>query len=93
MSVVQDMGAVAASGVSDYRAWDEVYKRIEQRRRLVNTEIKCLVKSEQMVSKEKALAFVGAVVAVVRRHCPEPERLNAIRTDITVLIERELPKP
>ncbi|MES2465349.1 MAG: HGGxSTG domain-containing protein [Armatimonadota bacterium] len=90
--LVQEMGAVVASGASDYRAWGEVCSMIEQRRRLVNTEIACLVKSEQMVPKEKALAFVGAVVAVVRRHCPEPERLNAIGTEMTALIERELPK-
>jgi hypothetical protein len=73
-------------GRDDYAAWDEVHKLIEQRRRLAETEFKRLKEMQQMITAERAMVLLGAVVAVIRTHVTDRDTLGAISRDIGRLV-------
>lgn len=77
---------LAAEGRDDYAAWDEVHKLIEQRRRLAETEFKRLKEMQQMITAERAMILLGAVVAVIRTHVTDRDTLGAISRDIGRLV-------
>lgn len=69
-------------GNDDYQAWQDVRGLLDQRRRLVESERKRLVESHQMISSERAMVLIAAIVDTVRRHVTDRGALAAISTDI-----------
>ena len=63
---LNEMGRIIVKGQGDYAAWDEVFKAIGQRRRLVETERKRLVDLQQMMTAEQAMSMLGFVVSTVK---------------------------
>ena len=53
-----------------------------QRRRLVASERKRLVETQQMLSVEQAMLFVTALAEAARRHVTDPRVLAAMSDDI-----------
>ena len=73
-------------GVDDYKAWDEVGKTLEQRRKLVESERKRLVDMEQMITVERTMVLLSAVISVIRDNVTDRKTLHKISTDIGQLI-------
>lgn len=73
-------------GHADYRAWGEVAAVLDQRRRLVESERKRLVEMQQMISSERMMVLLGAVVGVIQEHVTDRTILSGITTGIQKLI-------
>lgn len=75
-----------SQGHTDYRAWGEVAAVLDQRRRLVESERKRLVEMQQMISSERMMVLLGAVVGVIQEHVTDRTILSGITTGIQKLI-------
>jgi hypothetical protein len=72
------LGGLLRQGQGDWMAWSEVMGLIERRRKVVEAERKRLIAAQQMISTEQALAMMGLLVDVVRRHVRDETALRAI---------------
>jgi hypothetical protein len=70
---------------ADYAAWHEVGDLIEQRRKLCESEQRRVTMAHETLNQEQALALMGQVVAVVKRHVPDPQILTAIALEMQAL--------
>jgi hypothetical protein len=73
-------------GHSDYLAWDELGKLLDQRRRFVESERKRLIELQQVITTERALMLVGQLAGIVRAHVTDRATLNAISTDLARIL-------
>lgn len=86
MSALNLIMELISQGHTDYRAWGEVAAVLDQRRRLVESERKRLVEMQQMISSERMMVLLGAVVGVIQEHVTERGTLAAITMGIQRLI-------
>lgn len=86
-AMVQLGDAIAAQHTDD-GTWREIYKAIELRRRLVDSEAKRLHRLHQMISVERVLNLVGGIMQSIKTHVSDPEKLRLVQADIGVMIER-----
>jgi len=82
------MGDLIRRGVADAAARSEVLGIIERRRKLVESEGKRRTAMQQMITAERLMVLVSAVVDVVMRHVDDPRTRSAISTDIGALLSR-----
>ena len=76
-------------GIADYQAWAELLRAIETRRRLAETERRRLEAMEQMITSERAMLLVAALVDAVRRHVDDRDVLDAIGREVEQLVAVE----
>jgi hypothetical protein len=77
---------LCSEGREDYAAWAEVLELIERRRKLAETETKRLAALGQLITAERAMLLLAAVVDVVRRHVDDRDALAAISRDVVSLV-------
>jgi hypothetical protein len=87
-AALAEMRRLIGQGVADWAAWRAVEKLIEQRRKLVESEQHRLTLAHEMINREQAMALMGQVVDILRRHVPDRQVLNAIALDIQALGHR-----
>lgn len=83
------IGELIEHGLSEGSMWGEINALLDSRRKLVEGERKRLVDMQQMVTAERAMAFVVAVVAAVKNHVRDPEALAAVSADIARLVHQD----
>jgi hypothetical protein len=83
---VLELDGLLEQTVGDYAAWHEIIQLIEQRRKLVESEVKRLVTMQQMMTKEQAMLWLGTLVAILKRHIGDRETLQKISLDLTALM-------
>ena len=81
-----DIGDLIRRGVADAAARSEVLGIIERRRKLVESEGKRRTAMQQMITAERLMVLVSAVVDVVMRHVDEPRVRAEISADIGALL-------
>jgi hypothetical protein len=81
------LNTVLGQGIGDWHAWDEVTKLMEQRRRLVESERKRLVEMNQVITSERALILIAAIVDIIKTHVIEKPTLKAITWEIETLLK------
>jgi hypothetical protein len=81
-----ELDGLLEQAVGDDGAWHEIIQFIEQRRKLVESEVKRLVVMQQMMTKEKAMLWLSAVVAILKRHITDRETLQKISLDLKALV-------
>lgn len=81
----ETIGTLIAEGAQDYRAWEEVHKMVEQRRKLAETEAKRLEKMGRMITSDRAMQMVAALVELVRENVSDTHALTAIYNGINRL--------
>jgi hypothetical protein len=79
-------------GAEDYAVWEEISELIEQRRKLCDSESKRLVMLQQMLTVEQAMLLLETVTAIIQRHVPDRQTLQAIAFEIQGLVHVE-PRP
>ena len=82
------MGDLIKRGVADAAARSEVLNIIERRRKLVESEGKRRTAMQQMITAERLMVLVSAVVDVVMRHVDDSATRAAISADIGALLSR-----
>jgi len=70
-------------------AWAVLLTTIETRRRLVDTERRRLAAVEQMITAERAMLLVAALVDAVRRHVDDGVVLAAVAQEVAKLYGEE----
>jgi hypothetical protein len=81
-----ELDGLLEQAVGDNVAWHEILQFIEQRRKLVESEVKRLVVMQQMMTKEEAMLWLSAVVAILKRHITDRETLQKISLDLKALV-------
>ncbi len=66
------------TGLATERTWEAVLRAVEQRRKLVDTELRREQRAYETVTAAELAAFVAQVVDIVTRHVDDPKALNAI---------------
>lgn len=77
-----EIGEIIRRGNDDARAWVEVVNLLEQRRKLVESERKRLLETQQSLTIEQALMIASMVVTVVRKHVTDRSKLAAISEEL-----------
>ena len=80
------MGSLIESGAEQGVLWDEIGKVLEQRRKLVESEHKRLVEMRQMITVERAMILVTALVNAVAKRVSDRATINAIAADFREIV-------
>lgn len=80
--LMQTIASIIESGSRDGDMWAEIFTVVNQRARIVESERKRLVENQQMISSERAMILMAAVVDTIRKHVTDPATLTAIAVDI-----------
>jgi hypothetical protein len=83
-----DVGRLVNKGFGDTAAWREIGELIDQRRKLVASEQRRLTLAHEVLSRDQAMALMGQVVDILRRHVPDRDVLSAIALDMQALGHR-----
>jgi hypothetical protein len=84
----EDVGRLVTKGCRDTAAWREIGELIDQRRKLVESEQRRLTLAHEVLNRDQAMALLGQVVDILRRHVPDRDILNAIALDMQALGHR-----
>ena len=85
------LDSLISAGTRDYAVWREISANIEQRRKLVESERTRLVQMQQMITSERAMLLIAAVVDIVRENVDDTKVLRAISADVGKLITVDAP--
>lgn len=86
---LNDLGGLIGEGVADYAAWADVRALIQERRQVVESERKRMVEMQMMITSDRAMVLLAAVVDTIRRHVTDRSTLAAISADIGSLVAGE----
>jgi hypothetical protein len=78
--------AVLQAGADEAGTWDEIYQAMHLRKRLVDSESNRLKDMGQMISTERMMTFVAAVVATIRDVVKDPVQLATIAAGVQKLV-------
>lgn len=90
-AAMADIGALIRQGVGAYAARNETMDLVERRRRLVESEQKRRVAMQDMITSEKAMLLVSALLAAVNRHVDDASVRTAIAAEFGALTTRDDP--
>ena len=82
LAAMAALGEAVKAGGSDSALWREIGEVVEQRRKLSESEHKRLVAMQQVVTVDRAMILLGAVVSVIQRHVVDRETLALISGEI-----------
>jgi hypothetical protein len=85
-SALSALDSLFTEGIGDYAAWKEVSELVEQRRKLVESERKHEVETQQMLSTEQALSLIGSIHETIRRHVADSAARQLIAADLARLV-------
>lgn len=83
------LDAIMERAITDHLAWAEISEKLEQRRKLCESESRRLVAMRQMINQEQALLFVGAIVDIITRHVPDKQALSQIVVELQQIMVRD----
>lgn len=89
---LQELNKVIGKGVHDYASWSEVRAQTAHYVKLVESQRKRQVESQQMITVEQMTLLMGAVVEVIRRalvggsYKNDQERFNVISAELNKLL-------
>lgn len=70
----------------EHLLWERLLTTVEARRRLADTERRRLEAAQQMITTERAMLLVAALVDAVRRHVDDRRILDAIGRELERLV-------
>lgn len=82
------LGQVITGATASDSTWRDIRDVLLERRLLAETERRRLVDLHQMVTVEELMLLMNAILIVINRHVPEPQRRLAIAMEIRSLMNR-----
>jgi len=82
---LQTLDRLLAQGKSDYAAWDDVRVLLEQRRKMIETEMRRLEKMQQFVTAEEVTALIASIGHVAKRVIKDTQVLNEFTSELLTL--------
>jgi hypothetical protein len=86
---VAKLDALFARQLIDSAAWAEIAEKIEARRRLVDTEQKRLVTSQQVLNQTEAMVYMGAITDVITRNVTDKQVLSQMLVELQQIMVRD----
>lgn len=83
---LHQMRLIIDKRVLHYASVAEIRSKLEQRRKLVETEQKITLAGEQAISVEKAMMLIGAIAGILKTRIHDTNTLSAIQQDISLLL-------
>lgn len=83
---LSDLGAYIDDGLAERGLWEEISRLLDQRRRLTESERKRLIEAQQVITAEKAMLLVGAIVGIIKANVTDRDTLSKISADIERLV-------
>lgn len=75
-------------GIADHAAWEEMGQQMDRHARLADQELRRLDKLQATMTVEDAMAMLGTVLDVIRRHTtPEQQQLIGVELDQLVTLD------
>jgi hypothetical protein len=81
MVLLRQMRDVVDQKIEHYATEEEIRSKIEQRRRLVESEGKRLVQMQQMIDSSEAMTLISALLDSVIRNVTDSNTITAIQSD------------
>lgn len=88
MRAINELGALLDQGADATIAWTEINELMEQRRKMVETERKRLLDEDQVITIDKLMVLVAALVDIIRRNVASREERAAVSDEIRLLVDR-----
>jgi hypothetical protein len=88
------MRSAIERGMDQERLWKTLDRRLERRRRLVDSERRHLQAQQNTITAEQAMTLMHRIVDTVIRYVPDPHARQHIVRDLRVLLgpsERKAP--
>lgn len=82
------LGDLIQTGADEVLTWSQISDVVEQRRKLVETERKRLVDSQQFLTTEEAMLLVSAVVSLIKKRVHDRQILAEIQADVIQLMSQ-----
>jgi len=80
------VGILIGEGIADREAWSDVFSLVEQRRKLAETETKRREKLGQMITADRAMVLMSAVLGLIRENVSDRHALDSIQRGVERLI-------
>lgn len=88
-TAIRGMGEAIEAGAESGQAWADIFTAVEQRRRLVESERKHQVEMKQVITADRAMLLISALVGIIRTHVTDGSIMAAIDADVGKLITIE----
>ena len=82
----ETIGVLIGEGIQDNAAWADVFSLVEQRRKLAETETKRREKLGQMITADRAMLLMGAVLGLIKENVSDRHALDSIQRGVERLI-------
>lgn len=80
------LNEIINDGAQEAGVWNDIIISVDNRRKLTASEAKRLTDMQQMITSERAIALVYAILDVIRRNVTDKDQLSAISTDVRRLV-------
>ena len=81
------VGDLLTRGAADHAVWSEITALLDQRRRLVESERRRLLETDQLVTVERVMVLIAAVADIVKRYVTDRQALAAISEELRRLAD------
>jgi hypothetical protein len=83
------IGNLIEKGVASDDLWTEIAGMLDQRRKLVESERKRLIEMRQMITAERAMVLISALIDAVSRNVGDKGTVRAIAAEFRAIVGRE----
>jgi len=98
---IDRMGASIKTGVHNHAVWEDIGVQVDRRQRLTESERKRLSDTHQMISSERLMSLLAAILKIIMDHVQDYKIRQAIRYELLQLLPdqhiaraaRNTPKP
>lgn len=88
LSALRDMEAMIEAEMEDYNLWGEIENLTDKRRKLVESERKKMLESEQYVPIEQVMVLIGALTDIVTQEVREEEAIRKISRRFNTIVNK-----
>jgi hypothetical protein len=89
---ITTVGELITRGHMDAAAWSEARQIVQERRRVVESERKYLIESQQVVAVDQAWGLMALLIDAVRMHVRDDDTLRKITEEYSRLMGRPVPE-
>jgi hypothetical protein len=80
------LNSVIEGGLMEQALWEEILTLVDHRRKLVESERRHLIASQQMITAERAMILLANITSIIKEHVHDRTILAAISTGIRGLV-------
>lgn len=83
---IDRMGASIEAGIHNHEVWEDIGSQVDRRQRLTESERKRLSDTHQMISSERLMALLAAILKIIMDHVQDFKVRQVIRHELLQLL-------